>query len=421
MICKNCGSTIEGEATFCPECGASIASIATTVTPEPAPQDSLSLAEVPATEEPGKTRSGKKRFWLIGIAALCVLAVALFVILGAINKRNYEAASALFTAGGYAEAAQAFTALRNYKDSADRAALSTDWANYTNACNMIEIFSHDDAVEAKQIFLSLGQFEEAPEKAVFCQNSLDFEAADALETAGDYAAAQIAFEALGSFSNAPERARYCSDTLDYNAATELMSAGNYAAAAEKLAAPAESAYEDATDQLDYCNNKVAYHNAEEALTSGKNYTAYVAFLDLGSFEDSAARAQQCVLEEPKSGELYHNENYTARQADFKVINSYNEATYIKLYSDNGDLVCSFYIQANKNATVHVPAGTYTLNRAFGTQWFGLEDMFGDEGTYYRQLIGGSYEFTFENNYIYTLSTGSGGTPVVDNTTEREGF
>ena len=421
MICKNCGSTIEGEATFCPECGAPIAKSAPTPAPEPVPQDSVSLAEVPATEEPAKPRSGKKRFWLIGIATLCVLAVALFLILGAINKRNYEAASALFEAGGYAEAAQAFTALGKYQDSADRAALSTDWANYTNACNMIEIFSHDDAVEAKQIFLSLGQFEDAPEKAIFCQNSLDFEAAEALETAGDYAGALAAFVALGSFSDATERARYCSDTLDYDAAAALIAAGDYAAAAVKLAAPAESAYEDAADQREYCNNKVAYQGAEQALASGKNYTAYVAFMDLGSFEDSAARAELCVLEEPKSGELYHNENYTARQVDFKVVNSYNVATYVKLYLNNGDLVCSFYIQANKSATVHVPAGTYTINRAFGTQWFGLEDMFGDDGTYYRQLIGDSYEFTMENNYIYTLSTGNGGTPVVDNTTEREGF
>lgn len=421
MICKNCGSTIEGEATFCPECGAPIAKSVPAPTTEPAPQDSISLAEDPTAEEPMKPRSGKKRFWLIGIAALCVLAVALFLILGAINKRNYEAASALFEGGGYAAAAQAFMALGNYKDSADRAALSADWANYTNACNMIEIFSHDDAVEAKQVFLSLGQFEDAPEKAIFCQNSLDFEAACALESAGDYAGALTAFEELGSFSSAAEHARYCSDTLDYNAASELIGAGDYAAAAEKLAAPAENAYEDATDQLEYCNNKVAYQGAEQALASGKNYTAYVEFLELGSFEDSATRAKSCVLEEPKSGELYRNENYNAKQVKFKVVNSYNKATYIKLYSNNGDLVCTFYIQANKNATVHVPAGTYTINRAFGTQWFGLEDMFGDDGTYYRQLIGNSYEFTMKNNYIYTLSTGSGGTPVVDNTTAREGF
>lgn len=442
MICKNCGSTIEDGSLFCTECGARVEP---TESQQAAQAEELPKTEqenprletdpgqtdtfmtVPLTDEPAaeapveSVKKRKGRFWIIGAATLAVLLAAALIVIGVVKKKNYDAASALFDAGGYSEAAEAFTSLGNYKDSAWRAQLSTQWADYTRACGLIEAFNHDDAVEAEQIFLSLGAFEDAQEKAVFCRNSLDYEAAEDLVSSGDFAGAQAAFETLGTFSDAPARARFCSDTQDYQAATDLMGLGDYVGAAEKLAAPAESGFEDAADQLTYCNNEIAYLDAEDALTGGHNYQAYQAFLALGDFEDSFVRAMSCILDEPKNGEIYHNENYTSRQADLKVVNSYGLATYLKLYSDNGDLVCTFYIQAGKNATIHVPAGTYTLNRAFGTMWFGPEDMFGDDGTYYRQMIGDSYEFTMKNNYIYTLSSGNGGTPVVDNETAREGF
>jgi TolA-binding protein len=436
MICNNCGSTIEDGSLFCAECGARVepqepAGAQPEKQPdvqpetEPAQDDAFTtapLAEAPAPEASVESVKKKKgRLWIIGGATLAVLIAAALIVVGVIRKNNYAAASALFDAGGYTEAAEAFTALGNYKDSASRAQLSTQWADYTHACDLIETFDHDDATEAEQIFLSLGAFEDAQEKAVFCRNSLDYEAAEDLVASGDYAGAEAAFEALGTFSDAADRARFCSDTQAYQAACILMEQGDYAGAAEKFAAPAESGFEDAADQLTYCGNMVAYQNAEAALADGKNYEAYRAFIDLGVFEDAYDRAKACALEEPKSGEIYHNENYKSRQADLKVVNSYSKATYLKLYASNGDLVCTLYIQAGKNATIHVPAGTYTLNRAFGTMWFGPEDMFGDEGTYYRQKIGDSYEFTMKSNYIYTLSSGTGGTPVVDNETERGGF
>lgn len=444
MICKNCGSTIEDGSLFCTECGARIEQQETAAEPETqpdvqqaeaepeAPQEAsdapidafstLPLTEVTVPDAPvERVKKGKGRFWIIGVVTLVVLAAAFFIVFNVLRQRNYDAASALFAGGGYAEAAEAFTSLGNYKDSAERARLSTQWDSYTRACELIETFDHDDATEAEQIFLSLGTFEDSQEKAVYCRNNLDYEAAEALVTSGDYAAAQAAFETLGTFSDAQTRARFCADTQDYQAAVALMEQSDYAAAAEKLAAPAESGFEDAVDQLAYCNNKIAYFEAEDALAAGQNYQAYQAFIALGTFEDAYERAMDCALDEPNTGEIYHNDNYISSQTDLKVINSYDVATYLKLYSDNGDLVCSFYIRAGKNATVHVPAGTYTLNRAFGTMWFGPEDMFGDDGTYYRQMIGGSYEFTMEKNYIYTLSSGNGGTPVVDNETERGGF
>ena len=424
MTCKNCGSTMEEGDSRCSNCGFEHLSAEQAPAPEgnSAHDVSALLTNTEAVSFPFQGGNpGKKRVWIAAAVAFAVLVAATLTVLGVLFEQHYQAAAALYDSKQYAEAAAAYAKLGSYKDSALRAELSQNWADYTRAADLIELFDHDDTIEAQQIFLSLGDFEDAPNQAVFCQNRLDYDAADALETAGDFEGAQAAFEALGEFNNARERARYCSDTLDYAAACALIEQGEFTAAAEQLAAPSESGFEDATDKLDYCVCKVDYAAAQQLLADGKNYDAYKAFLELDTFEDSLEQADCCVLDEPKNGELYHNEHYNYKQTELSVVNSYDEATFLKLYSVNGDLVCSFYISAGKSAKIRIPAGTYTLNRAFGTLWFGPEDMFGDDGTYYRQLIGESYEFTLKSNYIYTISAGTGGTPVEESSTDRDHF
>jgi len=447
MICKNCGSIIKDGDKFCFHCGVRIETeevssepksqdiieeteandtpFADAVTDEP-PAPYITNQETPpretactaAPQYPGK----RKRPVLYAFEGVVLLIAAVVIVLLSIKQSHYKDATALFDEGSYAQAAAEFEALGGFKNSAELASLSERWADYTKAVGLIEDFDHDDTAEAEDIFLSLGTFEDAAELAEFCQNSLDYEAAAALESGGEYDQALAAFEALGTFSDSEDHVRACSDELDYAAAMALMDKGSYAAAAEKLAAPAESKLRDSVSQLNYCNKKVAYAEAEQSLADGENYSAYKTFITLGQFEDAADRALECILDAPKNGQVYRNENYPARQADLKVVNSYDMATYLKLYSDNGDLVCTFYISANKTATVHVPAGTYILKRAFGTDWFGLNDMFGDDGYYYLQRIGDSYEFEMEKNYIYTLSSSGGsGTPVSDSTTSRDGF
>ena len=426
MTCKNCGNTIDEGVHFCPNCGENVSSAAESAAPENAPPSNIS-ALLTNTQDASTGLQGDKakklRNWLSLGFGLCILVVIALVVAGTIRQKNYEAASALYDAQQYIEANAAFTKLGNFKDSADRATQSQNWADYTRASDLIELYSYDDAVEAKQIFLSLGDFEDAADKAVFCQNRIDYDAADALETAGDIAGAQAAFEALGDFNDSVDRARYCSDTLDYEAASGLINQGDYAAAAEKLAAPAQSGYLDASSQLELCGNKVNYAAAEELLANNKNYEAYLAFCALGSFEDASSRADACVLATPNNGELYHNADYNFSQTELTVFNSNVNDSFLKLYAANGDLVCSFYIAAGKKATVRVPAGTYTLNQAYGTRWFGQEDMFGDEGEYYRQLFGDSYEFTMDSDYIYEISTrdSNDGTHMNDDDTSRTTF
>ena len=405
------------------------------LTPVSSPTDSSSappttpdLSALLTNTQDGSTHlpdasSKKLRRWVFFTVAAAFLIVVILIVAGTIRQKNYEAASALFDSKQYTEAAQAFSKLGKFKDAADRTAESQNWADYTRANDLVKVYRYDDAVEAKQIFLSLGGFEDSADMATFCQNQIDYDAADALETAGDIAGAQAAFQALGAFNDSNERARACSDTLNYEAACTFIDQGDYAAAAEKLADPAQSKYKDADVKLELCDNKLDFAAAEALLSKGQNYEAYKAFSALGTFDGAFLRAEACVLATPKNGELYHNENYNLRQTELTVFNTNANESFLKLYSANGDLVCSFYISSGKKATVRVPAGTYTLNQAYGTSWFGPEDMFGDEGLYYRQLFGNSYEFTMDGDYIYEISTRqtTDGTHMNDDDTTRAEF
>lgn len=392
--------------------------------PAPAPDLSALLNQTQDASTGLQNKAATKvRRTVLAVVGLSMLVILFLIIFGTIRQKNYEEASALFDSEKYSQAAEAFAKLGHFKDSADRTIESQNWASYSRASNLIEPYRYDDTTEAKQIFLSLGDFQDSADMAVFCQNRIDYAAADDLETAGDFAAAQAGFEALGDFNNSKERARYCSDTLDYQAACALIEQGDYAAAAEKLAAPAKSNFEGADDKLELCDNKIDFAAAEQLLADGKNYEAYKAFTALGDFEGAFLRAEACVLAAPKNGELYHNESYNFSQTQLTVYNSSSNDSFLKLYAVNGDLVCSFYIASEKKATVRVPEGTYTLNQAYGTRWFGLEDMFGDEGVYYRQLFGDTYEFTMESEYIYEISTrdSKDATYLNDDSTDRESF
>ncbi len=435
MICKNCNVVVPDGMRFCPMCGTDVVAVyeagqaggkardASDAGAKEAPASAEEAAPVAAQTVPeaGGRRLPGKRLWLIFAGAAALLALVLVLSVNAARKKGYEAAIALFDAGGYAEAAAAFDAMGGYEDSVQQATLARQWETYTRASDLSKTDDSGKLAEAEALFLSLGAFEDASGQATRCRDHIDYNAALALEQEERYAEALAAFTALGNFQDAKTHARTCSDTLDYAAAMAMIEAGDYTAAAEKLAAPAESGFSDAGDQLTLCGNKLAFADAERLFADGKFYAAYQAFVKLGTFDEASQRAQSCVQEQPAGGEIYHNDAYKKQSTHLKVVNSGASPSFLKLYAANGDLVCSFFIRAQKNVTVKLPAGTYSLNQAYGSKWFGPDDMFGDEGEYYKCKIEGKYEFTMRSGYIYTISQGTGGSPVTNSGTERGTF
>ena len=88
-----------------------------------------------------------------------------------------------------------------------------------------------------------------------------------------------------------------------------------------------------------------------------------------------------------------------------------------------DLVVSVFINTDA-VTFTLPAGTYRVKEALGDKWFGPDDAFGDEGSYYVCSFGGDETVDLESYHAYEISSGSpseGGTGISNHTTDRESF
>ena len=94
------------------------------------------------------------------ITALILTAAMLLTLTGC-DSSDYKKAASLYESGEYAEAAEMFEALGDYKDSADRVKA----CNYQGALELADAGKYQEALE---IFLSLGDYEDCGEQSVLC-------------------------------------------------------------------------------------------------------------------------------------------------------------------------------------------------------------------------------------------------------------
>ncbi len=188
----------------------------------------------------------------------------------------------------------------------------------------------------------------------------------------------------------------------YNEATTLMQNGSYEAAKTKFSELED--YKDSADQVSKCDKYIAYNKADELFKAGSYYDAYKAFNTLGTFNDSTTRAKACIQPVPGTGEIYRNEAFAAQTCPV-TINSpaSNTPCYMKVYS--GDtLVSTLVINPGTSMTLSLPVGSYQVKSAYGSNWYGEKDMFGDSGTYKIMVFNdaGGDVMQLEPNYTYTL-------------------
>ena len=118
-------------------------------------------------------------------------------------------------------------------------------------------------------------------------------------------------------------------------------------------------------------------------------------------------AQNCI--QPfTSGEFYHNPNYISDDVTFiaaaRAANKKN--AIIKLYTADGVFVCGFYVTPGKTLQTKVPTGTYQFRFSYGTNWFGDDEMFGDEGFYAIYVENSTRNYTFNKNSRWTFTVGN---------------
>ncbi len=437
MYCRQCGESVPESQNFCTKCGTPAGHGANDAAggiqePVNVPESAPPPVFVPYTQgdvyqasvqQPPKTSGKKKKLLTLLIVAGSVMIVAAAVLIPVLLEKarsdRFEAAVAVMNAGDYREAKAEFTELGDYKESAALACECQDTMDYQAAQAKMEAGEYE---QARQAFAQLGSFKDAKDLVAECQNTIDYNAAAGLMAAGSNAQARDEFLALGDYQDAPEQAAECQNRLDYDAALLLMNAGRYdeaRAAFESLAG-----YSDASPLALECGNHVKYAEAEAAFAQGKYYTAHQMFNVLGPFKNAAERAGACIQPKPNNGEMYRNPDFGSKKVPITIkVGDQDMSMYMKIYSEGGALVSTVYIAANSKTKIKLPAGKYRIKAAYGYDWFGEEEMFGDLA-YYELLVFEDGELTaFSSKYIYTLSflmdTGDGN--INSHPESREGF
>ena len=338
------------------------------------------------------------------VAAFLVVAAGVVAALFFIRANNYKKANELMATGQYAEAQAAFQKLGGYKDSENLALDCEHELMYEEAVNLMDA---GQMQEARSLFSSLGDLHDSATRV----KQIDYtEACDVYEE-GDYATAKELFQALGGYKDSSSYVDKCQLWLDYEEAVSLMDNEEYEEAIELFERLAEKGVADSEERLGACQNFVLYNEAMDLYDSGKYYDAYVKFQELGEFENSPDMALECI--QPfNSGEFYHNPGYISNDVTFKVTASTgSKYAIVKLYTADGILVCGFYIAPGKTLQTTVPVGTYKFRFAHGTNWFGEEDLFGDDGFYADYVDGSSSTYNFKSGSTWTFtvrnSTGNG--------------
>ena len=190
----------------------------------------------------------KKRNILIATCLVLIAAAAAVVKLIVIPALDYQNAVKLMEQGEYEEAITAFTAMGDYRDSAEQ----------IQAC---EIGILDREYDAGVALMEQGRYEEAI----------------------------TAFTALNGHRDSAAQIQTCKTIIldgKYDAAAALMEEGKYIEAISAFTAL--GGHRDSAAQIQACN----YAIAESLLVDGQNLQAAQAFFKLGAYQDARQRCME---------------------------------------------------------------------------------------------------------------------------------
>ena len=407
--CPQCGT--ENDGNFCFRCGGAkpegMAADATEPIPEPGPVTAdaaepapeapvTATATAPGIEPPTDTattapenpdapaapkRKVKPWVWAI-IAAVLLIGIG-FGAFTLNQSKAYDEALEAYSSGNYSQAAEDFQKLGNYKDAASMYDKSTKW------------------VEAQ--------------KAEGAANNS--------HTVKSWQAAAEAYEAIGDDA-AKQKIAWCNENIDYWTAMDMLEQkptdrDTVTKALELFQKCKNIDYISA--RIEYCSDVLDYYKAADLAAQGHYYDAYKMYDRIGidaaaKLGDVDAKRDSCVQSSPGNGTVYHNDGYSD-SCELTIVNEGNPNAYYKLYIGD-DLVVTAFVNAGESATFMLPAGSYSMNKAYGDKWFGPDDMFGDEGSYFVCSFGGATTVELEANNGYEISSGGEGTGIGTRSTDR---
>lgn len=314
----------------------------------------------------------------------------------------YIQSKVLISSDNLQDAVYIFESLKDYLDSAQAAAY------YDGVIHM----NNDELEEAARLFGEAGDFEDASTLAQNCSNYLN---AAQLQEKGDDASlaeADKIFSGLGDFKDSQARALACRSVALFKDAKAKVDKGDFKGAAKILDQYPANPYPGWAELKTQCDNEIDYQKAEEQYKKEHYFKAYKIYDTLGDYKDSKKKRDKCIKDNPSSSVLYQNSDYKSSAVELKFKNKGKKDNFIKLYNSDDTLVATVYVRDDSSATVHIPEGTYHINKAYGNTWFGEKDMFGDQGVYTKCKVNDGFDFSLKSGFIYTLSSDSGeGDPV----------
>lgn len=323
-------------------------------------------------------------YLLTALLVICGACAALAEETNPLLQQQYDAAQALFDAQDYEKAMEAFSALGDYEDSADRAeecAVKWDAARYRTA---VYRFTDGAFYEAKALFEALGDYRESADyirKCDFQIMRLDYQKAKELYNVGDYEAAKTLFDSFGNYHDSKERAQACADILEaqeqaarelalYQTALELKEAGDWAAARDGFIQAGDCL--DATDQIyevvGLLKRQKLYDQAESDAKDGDPEAAWRKFAALSDFKDSAEKA--AMAQEAYYASLY--EQASRSEAD-DASRAYILYLYLGEYRDSRDCAKALLEQTTQQA-VYAAAEALSQEGAYAQAKAGFESI-----------------------------------------------
>ncbi len=255
----------------------------------------------------------------------------------------YEAAMALYQAGEYDQAITAFEALGSYRDSAKMLANSKWYDKEQRYANARALYKAERYEEAQALFAELGSFEESKKYAAKCASAIQartYAQANSLYEADALEEALEMYQSLGKYQKSESRVREITDLLAareqaaheqqcYQQALQAKAEGRLEQARDLLIESGDTL--DATDQLYQILEELApaqvYQRALADLSRGQLEDAVTRFETLGDYGDSpaqAALAREALLAR-RYQEAQAEEDPNRAMALFLALGSYQDS------------------------------------------------------------------------------------------------
>ncbi len=378
---------------------------------------------IPSRDDATKKPRRKTKYLVMAGVALIVIAAAILVpvFLHNAKQNKYNEGVTLLEKGDYKGAQEVFEALGAFDDSENMAAFAKKTMTYDDAKRLMKSGEYQKAIS---LFAEISSFKDSDKLAAEAKSIMSYNEGKAHFDKGLYAKAEESFVKAGDYKDAREMVKLCRDHKDYQKAISLIENGHYEEALKSLNNLDQEKFPDVEDLRHECRNMPLYLAAKTMFESGKKYDAYKEFTALGNFKDAADMAGNCIVAKPSTGELFRNSAYKGSGCSLLIKPPANDgsSTYFKIYDQDGTtLVSVIFINKGDSVKVKLPPGSYIFKSAFGFgNWFGENEMFGEEGVYQRLKSSGTSEiFKLNKNYDYTLTLRTGNTSGDPVATEKE--